>query len=65
MDIGLSIGIGLMIFGIGLYSRKWAGWLSFLGFFPFAVGAVSGILGFIFDSAIAPGLSITGTYMLG
>ncbi len=65
MDLGLSIGVGLMIFGVGLYSRKWAGWLSFFGVFPFWAGAASGILGFMFDSAAIPGITIIVTYGLG
>ena len=53
MDLGLSIGIGLIILGIGLYSRKWAALVSFLGFLPFWLAGMTGILGIKIDSGTA------------
>jgi hypothetical protein len=49
MDLGLSIGIGLVILGIGLYSRKWAALVSFFGFIPFWLAGMTGILGIKID----------------
>jgi hypothetical protein len=65
MDLGLSIGIGLVILGIGLYSKKWAGLVSIFAFFPYLLAAVMGILGFDFSGAGSVGGQIAGTYLLG
>jgi hypothetical protein len=71
MDLGLSIGIGLIILGIGLYSRKWAGLVSFFGFFPFWFAGMTGILGIKVDpDAAGLALRILGgeiivTYLVG
>jgi hypothetical protein len=53
MDLGLSIGIGLVILGIGLYSRKWAALVSIFAFFPFWLAGITGILGIKIDPGAA------------
>jgi hypothetical protein len=53
MDLGLSIGIGLVILGIGLYSGKWAALVSFFGFIPFWLAGMTGILGITIDPEAA------------
>jgi hypothetical protein len=70
MDIGLSIGIGLIILGIGLYNKKWAAQVSFYGFFPFWLAGMTGILGTKIDSGTAGQAAVMCigflmTYLLG
>jgi hypothetical protein len=67
MDIILAIGIGLVIFGAGLFNKRWAGWLSFFAFFPYWLAAVGGILGFPAEQASSGIIcgQIMGTYLTG
>jgi hypothetical protein len=70
MDLGLSIGIGLIILGIGLYSKKWAALAGFLGFLPFWLAGMTGLLGTKIDHGMpahtaALGIGLLMTYLLG
>jgi hypothetical protein len=53
MNFSLAFWVGVAIFIIGLFNKKLAGWITFLGFLPFWLAATAGVIGVALNPSTA------------